>query len=209
RRVIGPTGSRLTATEKVKECPRTIQALIDVLLIRVAHVLRVDLELVPRLDQLILDGSHRVSSSGSVPFVSASRPPAASRARAWAPHAVPVPALMETVGGDAYFIRECGTEGTRNRYPWRRVFTVGVCLCVEFVSLSCSRPWCRSPPELQRRRTTHRKASIYTSRSNIKWRRAPRGPSSAATCTTCTPGCQSIACSSPSRPSTPPARSSA
>ena len=50
---IGRTGSRLTATEKVKECPRTIQALIDVLLIRVAHVLRVDLEFVPRLDQLI------------------------------------------------------------------------------------------------------------------------------------------------------------
>src|SRR4030095_9669440 len=69
---VGRTRSRVTTTEKVKECPRTIQALIDVLLIRVAHVLRVDLELVPRLDQLIFDRSHRVSPSGSVPFVSAS-----------------------------------------------------------------------------------------------------------------------------------------
>jgi hypothetical protein len=82
----------VTTTQKIKECPRTIQALIDVLLIRVAHVLRVDLELVPRLDQLIFDRSHRVSPSGSVPFVSAS-----SAARCVACHGVrsqPVPVAL-------------------------------------------------------------------------------------------------------------------
>ena len=87
---VGRTGSRLTTTEKVKECPRTIQALIDVLLIRVAHVLRVDLELVPRLDQLIFDRSHRVSPSGSVPFVSASHAALCTACHGVRSHPVPV-----------------------------------------------------------------------------------------------------------------------
>ena len=79
--------------------------------------------------------------------------------------------------------------------------------CADAWSSSGSRARGHGVSRHRRLRTTHRKASIVTSGSNIRWSRASRGPSSAATWTTCTPACRPIACSSPSRPSTPPARS--
>jgi hypothetical protein len=48
----------MPAAEEIQECSRTVQALVDVLLVGIAHILRVDLELVPHLDQLVLDWSH-------------------------------------------------------------------------------------------------------------------------------------------------------
>jgi hypothetical protein len=90
------------------------------LLIRVAHVLRVDLELVPRLDQLVFDRSHRVSPSGSVPFVSASHAARWTACHGVCSHPAPValvgewsipPQIRGTIGEQS----PCGLEVSFHR----------------------------------------------------------------------------------------------